>query len=284
MFAIFFSQHRSFFIVVSLIVLAVVAGAIAWQQYFRSPSDTSGAPPPPVATGTPPLTLPSPQASTFDKSSADKSGGTAPPVVPTYKGAAVQTLNPDPNILKQVSADTYERSQKELAEFAVSLAANPRDASGWMRVAFIKRFYGDYAGTADAYEYLNLIAPSDGLPFFNLAGLYGYYLKQPAKAIPKYEAALQRDPMNPTYYGGFADFYREVMKDLPAAERVLEQGLAKISSDVNLMVSYAALSGMMGKTARAIEYYDKVLARTDLDAPQRAAITAEVERLKAKNP
>ena len=90
--------------------------------------------------------------------------------------------------------------------------------------------------------------------------------------------------MNPAYYSGFADFYREVTGDLPAAERVLERGLAKVPTDVNLMVSYAALSETMGKIARAIEYYEKVLARSDLGAPQRAAITADVSRLKAQNP
>ena len=207
-----------------------------------------------------------------------------PPSAPAYTGLPVQALNPSADILKQVPADTYEKSRKELVEFAVLLAANPQDASGWMRVAYIKRFYGDYAGTRDAYEYLNVIAPSDALPFVNLAGLYGYYLKQPARAIPKYEAAIRLDAMNPAYYLDFANFYREVAQDLPAAERVLEQGLAKIPTDVNLMVSYAALSETVSKTARAIEFYERILARTDLEVQQRTVIRAEVDRLKAKSP
>lgn len=274
MFASLFTDRRRIVIAAAVItILAALGAAIAWQQYFRYPSDTSGTPPSPVVT-TPPATPPLPNAS----------GGVSPQAVPAYTGAPIQTLNPNPDILKQVPADTYDKSRKELAELAVSLAANPRDASGWMRVAYIKRFYGDYAGTRDAYEYLNAIAEGDALPFYNLAGLYGYYLKEPAKAIPKYEAALERDPMNPAYYSGFADFYREVMKDLPAAERVLEQGMAKVQNEINLMISYAALSEMMGKTARAIEYYEKVLARPDLEAPQRAAITVDVNRLKAQNP
>lgn len=273
MFASLFTDRRRIVIAAAIIIILIALGAaIAWQQYFRSPSDAPGTLPSPIVTAPPATPPPAP------------SGVEGPPATPAYTGAAVQTLNPNADILKQVPADTYEKSRNELAGLAVSLAANPRDADGWMRVAFIKRFYGDYAGTRDAYEYLNVIAGGDGLSFFTLAGLYGYYLKEPGKAIPKYEAALQRDPMNPAYYSGFADFYREVMKDLPAAERVLERGLAKAPADTDLMVSYAALSEMMGKTARAIEYYEKVLARSDLGAPRRAAIIADVSRLKAQNP
>ncbi|MBI4132370.1 MAG: hypothetical protein HY474_01925 [Candidatus Sungbacteria bacterium] len=274
MFATLFYQHRNILIGVSaFFILAAIGGAIAWQQYFRVPSETAGILPPPATPSAEPT--PPPQAL----------GGTAP----AYTGIPVQNLNPSPDILKQVPANTYERSRQELAELAVSLAANPRDADGWMRVAYIKRFYGDYAGAAEAYEYVNRIAEGDGLSFFNLAGLYGYYLKEPAKAIAKYEAALQRDPMNSAYYSSFADFYREVMGDLPAAERVLEQGLMKIPNEINLMISYAALSETMGKVARAIEYYEKVLgvqtgASAAMSAQQRAVIAAEVNRLKAQNP
>ena len=272
MLAIFFSQKRNIFIIAA--ALAILTAIATWLQYARAPSDSVSALPPPAADVPPSTAPPSPPTA----------GGTASPPAPVYAGLPVQALDSSPDILKQVPADTYDTSRKELADLAVSLAANPRDASGWMRVAYIKRFYGDYAGTADAYEYLNVIAESDALAFYNLAGLYGYYLKQPARAVPKYEAALERDPMNPTYYSGFSDFYREVMKDLPAAARVLERGLAKVQSDMNLSVSYAALLATMGKTARAIEYYEKVLARADLDVPERTAITAEVNRLKAGNP
>lgn len=268
MFADFFLQHRRTTIAAAVVALAILTTAIVWRQYFRSPS---GGPSvvPPTAAGTPPAQPP-------------VAGGNPPaPSAPAYTGAPVQSLDPNPDILKQVPAGTYEKSRNELADLAVSLAANPRDASGWMRVAFIKRFYGDYPGARDAYEYLNVVAESDALPFYNLAGLYGYYLKESSRAIPKYEAALQRDPMNPTYYSGFADFYREVKGDFPAAERVLERGLAKIPSDPNLMVAYAALSRAMGKTDRAIEYYEKAVASGALGAEQRLAISADIERLRA---
>lgn len=278
MFADFFSQRRRIGItVIALAVLAILGGAVLWQVRRAGNGRT------PPAAVLPPVTPP-PGTPPAKPPPSTGSGQAPPQSAPAYTGAPAQELHADQEFLKQVPADTYDKSRKELALLAVSLAANPRDASGWMRVAYIKRFYGDYAGARDAYEYVNVIAEGDALPFYNLAGLYGYYLKEPAKAIPKYQAALQRDPMSPDYYIGFADFYREVMQDLPAAERVLERGLAKIPNETNFMISYAALSKAMGKTARAIEYYETVLASAALGAPQRAAITAEVERLKAKNP
>src|SRR3989344_509902 len=136
----FFSQHRRLLtIAAALVILAVLGAAIVWQYYFRSPSD-GGTFVPPSATTTPPVLPPA-------------AGMPPPPSAPAYTGLPVQALNPSADILKQVPADTYEKSRKELVEFAVLLAANPQDASGWMRVAYIKRFYGDYAGTRDAYEY-----------------------------------------------------------------------------------------------------------------------------------
>ena len=88
-----------------------------------------------------------------------------------------------------------------------------------MEVARIKHFYNDDRGAADAYEYLNIIASGDPIPFYNLGMIYAYNLKEPARALPKFQAAIKRDPQSAVYHLGLAGFYREVVKNFPAAER-----------------------------------------------------------------
>lgn len=269
MFVTLSSLYRRLFVIAAvLVVLAALTGVIIWQKYFRSPSDASDTPPSPIVT-TPSATPPPPSAS----------GGAPLQQAPAYTGSPVQNLLADAEVLKQIPADTYEKSRRELTELAVKLASNPRSTDDWMRVAFIKRFYHDYLGARDAYEYLNRIDESNALPFYNLGGLYGYYLKEPSQAILKYEAAIARDPTNASYYTGWADFYREVAGDLAAAERVLKQGLNRVPDDANILIGLAVVAERRGDLNQAIGYYERVLAGLNSSGSQRAAIEAEIERL-----
>lgn len=223
-----------------------------------SATDTSAAPPASELTARPPV------------------GRTAPP----YTGVPVQALNADPVFLKQVLEATYQKSRAELADLAIKLAENPRQPALWMRVASIKHFYNDDRGAADAYEYLNRIADGDALPFYNLALIYGYNLKEPSRAIPKFEAALIRDPLNPSFYIGFANFWREVLGNFGQARAVLAAGRGKLPGDLNLAIASAAINADAGDTAEAIAYYEQALADPSLPAAERASIAAEVKRLK----
>lgn len=273
--------RRLFVIAIVLIFLAALGAAIVWQQYFRSPSPSTSSQPTqgsggqagqasPVATGTPEAP---PALVVRDLPSASAAA-------PSYTGEPVHVLVADPEVLRQVPVETHERSKAELADLAVKLAEHPRRPDDWMRVAFIKRFYHDYTGARDAYEYLNIISEADALPFFNLGGLYGYYLQEPARALPKYEAAIQRDPINSSFYAGLSDFYRDVLKDMPAAERTLLKGLRHVPTDPNLLAALAALAEAMGDMPKAVSYYERALA-VAVGEGERAAITAAIERLKA---
>jgi tetratricopeptide (TPR) repeat protein len=209
-----------------------------------------------------------------------RSGGNVPP----YTGEPVVALAADPAVIAKIPAAIYEGSTRELGDLAAKLAKTPGDTESWMRVAHIRHFYHDYAGARDAYEYLTIIADELTVPFHNLGGLYGYYLKEPAKAGPKFEAALTRDPVNVSFYTGFSDFEREVRKDYPASEALLKRGLERVPGDVNLFIALAALYRDTGRTAEAVDYYRRALASSALGEGERAAISAEIKRLEAKTP
>lgn len=198
-----------------------------------------------------------------------------------YRGAPVNDLRADPEVLRQVPAATLEQSRSELADLTVHLAEQPDDPDGWMRVAFIKRFYRDYAGARDAYEYVNVIAPHIGVPFQNLGILYGYYLKEPARAIPKYERAIALEPGNPSFYLEFANFWRDVVGDSARAEATLLDGLKRLPGDPSLAAALALLYEARGDTAEAIAYYELARDGHAIGSAERVAIERELARLKA---
>lgn len=240
------------------------------QQEPVAPHEGAGLPP--LATATPSADAPTPPASPPGAVKA----------LPPYQGAPVHSLNPDQNFLQQVPEETYRKSLEELAALSARLAGNPADFDGWMRAAYIKHFYGDENGARDVYEYLNLAAAQSPIPFYNLALLYGYYLKEPAKAVPKFEAAIKRDPVNAEFYVGFSNFYRDVMRELPAAERVLLAAFSRLPNELNIEIALAALYREMQEWEKAIAYYERALGHPSLGEQERTAITEEVARLRQK--
>lgn len=262
------------------LAVAVLLAAAAILAVRRERLAVTPAPAPSVlapATVTPPATLPaSPPASASAEATADKSAGPA-----AYTGLPIQILNADPEVVAKVPAPVFERSQQELTELAATIKARPLDRDAWMRVAYIRQFYNDYAGTRDVYEHVNRIADEFALPFYNLGVLYGYHLGEPEKAGPKFEAALSRDPINPSFYTGFADFSREVLHDPKAAEATLLRGLGRLPGDANLLIALGALFRETGDVGQAIAYYEAALASGALSDAERTAIRAEVERLRS---
>lgn len=225
------------------------------------------------------ITLPPVATTTTGGAPPGQGDGTAV-TVPPYRGESVEILAADQEFLKQVPHTRYEQSLSDLRELSADLAQNPRQPELWLRVAFIKHYYGDEIGTRDAYEYLNLIAPGDPIPFYNLGVLYGYNLKEPAKAIPKYRAAIRLNPLNASFYVGFADFYRQVAADLSSAKQTLLEGLSNLPKDPNLLIATASLSNSIGDRLGAIRYYEEALAVMNPGQAERTAIIAELERLK----
>lgn len=263
------SKHRTYLIIGAAIVIAVAGVSFSlWKVRTRAP--TAAVTLPPLAASTQsPITGLTPPAGEPDVASTP------------YRGEPVTVLDADPQFLKQVPLEAYQKSIRDLALLAERLEKNPTDTPAWMQVAYIKHFYNDDIGSRDVYEHLNLITNQYALPFYNLALIYGYNLKEPQKAVSKFEAAIARDPLNASYYIGFSDFYREVMRDFASAERVLLRGLAKLSGEANLASTLGAVYQEKGNVANAIVYYEKALASPLLGPGERAAISAEVEKLKA---
>lgn len=272
MFSFMGNSIRKIFLAALAILLLAGGGlfAVRWSRSHNPPSvenpgNSFRRPPPNTATSTgaaPHITYPLAEH------------------VPPYIGEAVRELHADAVFLKTVPPETYAAHLAELARLDADLATNPGRTDLWMRVAYLKYNYDDYAGARDAYEYLNRIADGNSVPFYNLAVLYGYNLKQPALAIPKFKAAIRRDPQNISFQIGFADFYREVVHELPRAQEVLLQALERVPANVDVYSSLASLEVEMKNIPKAIGYYELALKQPSISPGPKQAIEIEIERLK----
>lgn len=257
-------------IAAAVLIFGAVVFAVWMKSRTPAAGNTGGNVLPPVAG-----LLPSPSSG----------GGGNPPLLatgalPPYRGEAVGKMNADKLFLANASQEKYQNFLKELVNLASDLAANPGQPDKWKSVASIKHSYGDNIGARDAYEYANLISPNDPVSFYNLAVIYGYDLKEHAKAVQKFEAALKLDPANISFYYGLANFYRDAAKDLSRAEQVLLEGIAKTPLDASLTSLLGSIYKDKGDISHALEYYEKALKDTGLNQGTRDAIKAEIEKLK----
>lgn len=151
-----------------------------------------------------------------------------------YSGDPIENIGNDA-FIEQVPSEYLKSYKKELSELRETLAKNPGDFDGWLRLGVIKKFFNNYVGARDAWEYANAVASNNSTAYYNLGGLYGAYLKDYAKAETNYLAAIKNDPKLPYVYLGLAEFYSvffPAKKDL--ADDVIRQGLEANPDDESL--------------------------------------------------
>lgn len=143
-------------------------------------------------------------------------------------------------------AEIVERYIGKLEKLAIALKDDPYDFDDWMAVGIYKKFFDNYIGARDAWEYAKILVPAQPQSYLNLANLYAYYLKDLKSAEDNYLAAVNLDQNNVNgSYNVLAGFYRDFnLKD------------------------------------RALEYYRKILAMN----PDDAAVKTEIQRLENNQP
>jgi tetratricopeptide (TPR) repeat protein len=126
---------------------------------------------------------------------------------PRYHGESITKIGNDP-FIKQVPEDYINNYKKELAEIKNSLSEDPTSVDDWLRVGIIKKFFNNYEGAKDVWEYAKLVNPRHSTAYFNLGGLYSGYLHDIDMAEENYLEAVEIDPTLPYLYIGLAEFYR----------------------------------------------------------------------------
>ena len=129
-----------------------------------------------------------------------------PELFSPYAGDPIENIGQDP-FIQQVPKDYLEKYKQELANFNNTLTENPGDAEAWVRVGVLKKFFNNYLGARDAWEYAKIVNPEFSIPYYNLGGLYAGYLKNNPKAEENYLKAIEVDPSSPYLYLGLAELY-----------------------------------------------------------------------------
>ena len=172
-----------------------------------------------------------------------------------------------------------EKRRGDLKVLAAVLDANPMGSGGvddWIAVGVIKKFFNDYGGARDAWEYAGVLYPNNALSFANLANLYAFYLNDNEKAELNFARAINNDPYQSSYYLGLADFYKTVYTAKKSeAPGVILQGMGVIK-DINLPLYLAFFYRDNGDKTNALKYYQEVLKLS----PNQPGIAEEIDRLK----
>ncbi len=172
-----------------------------------------------------------------------------------------------------------EKKRGDLKVLAAVLNANPMGPGGvddWIAVGVIKKSFNDHEGSRDAWEYANILYPSNGLSFANLGNLYGFYLHDNQKAEFNLKKAVANDPHQASYYIGLADFYKVVdVSKKGLVPEVILSGLDRVK-DVNLYLYLATYYKDISDKTNAIKYYEEVLKIS----PDQVGIQEEINRLK----
>lgn len=197
--------------------------------------------------------------------------------IPKYVGRPLDEVRFGAGFSAPESA--IEQKRGDLKVLAAVLNANPMGSGGvddWIAVGVTKKFFNDYEGTRDAWEYAGVLYPANALSFANLGNLYAFYLNDPVKAEFNFRKAINNDPYQPGYYLNLADFYKTayVSKKSEAPEVLLE-GISVIK-DVNLVLALASYYRDEGDKANAVKYYEEVLKIS----PGQPGVAEEIDRLK----
>lgn len=174
------------------------------------------------------------------------------------------------------SDEIVELKRKSLEEHIAEIQKDPNNVDAWLGIGTIKKFFNDYEGARDVWEYTARTFPNHPLNFANLGNLYGWYLNDSKKAVSNYSRAITLSPFEPNYYLDLAEFYLYVdTADNTNVVKVISDGMANNPRDINLPLFLASYYKSTGETASAIKYFEKVLEL----APNTPGVQEEIDAL-----
>jgi tetratricopeptide (TPR) repeat protein len=169
-----------------------------------------------------------------------------------------------PIIIKgDFSVDIKNAFYKKIQEQIDLLKKDSNNVDNWIVLGNYRKMAEDYEGAAEAWNYAAALNPQNTIPFYNLGYLYGFYLKDLAKAETNYLKSIQNDPQNFQAYIDLADLYWADNKGVKQEriEGLLKKGIEAVSG-VNKNAIILRLAGYYESIkdfGNAGIYYDMLL-------------------------
>lgn len=184
-----------------------------------------------------------------------------PAEIPIYAGRPVAELSADPALVAQVPIEKLSEQKKQLEELAAKVAETSTDVDSWLAAAGIKKFWNDFAGARDIWEYLTRLAPEHPIAFYNLGNLAKLVDRDFASAESLYRAALKKDPTFVLASFDLAELYWEFVPSRKnEAFPVLEASLKVVPNEVTTLVTLSRYHKELGDLEKALLYAEKALA------------------------
>lgn len=199
--------------------------------------------------------------------------------LPVYRGRPTEELRPVPDEVKLFSESDKQDIYRSLQNFGKTVKEKPNFFNGWIQLGLLKKIIGDFEGARDAWEYAGLISPKNSVSFANLGELYWRYLRVYPQAEINFKASIKNDPSDPGTYVSLSELYFYSLKEkADLADDILLQGIVANPQSTDLTKALARLYEKSGQYAKAIEWWQKVLAND----PKNTDIAAMIEGLKKK--
>ena len=177
----------------------------------------------------------------------------------SYEGQDIADIGND-DFINKVSKEQVEKYKAELVRLKGVLEENPMNVDGWIGVGMIKKFFNNYEGARDAWEYAKYLNDDNSVNYYNLGNLYSENLKDYQMAETNFLKALEIGRKEVSYYIAVADFYRNFyIEKRGEAKKILENGIKEVPNDISLLSYAAEYYKKEGNKERALELYKKVL-------------------------
>lgn len=201
------------------------------------------------------------------------------PKLPIYAGRPIGEVNEDKEVTGVYPESRKTDFKQELLGLASSLSKDSDTLDGWVRVGVIKKFFGDYEGARDAWEYAGVIRPQNAISFSNLGNLYAFYLKDYSRAEISFKTAIKNAPGDIFIYTALADLYRySWIQKSGEVVNIINEGLVANPDNQTLLSYLGRYYKEKEDYVKALKYYEKILVLS----PDNQAVTAEIEALKNK--
>lgn len=233
--------------------------------------NNSGEPPLPSVSFTPaPSGSPDPTVSTTPKQVSQ---------IPVYKGRPLDEVRPVPDEVKLFSESQRQDIYNSIGNLAKAIKENPQFFNGMIQLGLLKKTIGDFEGSRDIWEHASAMRPLNSISFGNLGELYWRYLHQYNQSELNFKTSIKNDPTNPGMYISLSGLYFYSIKEKAnLADDILLDGINANPQSSDLMRALASLYEKQGEYAKAIEWWQKVLAQN----PQDGSVAAAIESLKKK--
>lgn len=108
------------------------------------------------------------------------------------------------------------------------------DADSWNELGVLRKAIEDYTGAIEAWEYGSLLNENSIVPVLNIAGTYGYFLRDFDLAEKYYRKAIERNRASLQAYGQAYEFFSGVMQDQEKAISIIDLGIKNNPSSLEL--------------------------------------------------